>query len=333
MPHRPIRVAVLNDHVVGLDDRSDGMVDSLHVLVTEPLEVTGWAVWSMCWVSVYTMQTDRSWGPWVTAWWNIWRPQVVLTPRLAWGDPAVDESWACVHRWCCVHGIPIVALWTDLVTQADIRVAEQLSSHVTYHLSIDRSTPPPNAADPSQYVCLWTPQNPRRFYHHHGPRPIVASFIGERVGRPERESLLSMIQRAGVPLVMTGGRREADERLSMRAYAQVMRDSQMALDITSHPTDPHIKGRTFEALACGTLLVGEETPALQRYLAAGQEYVAYRAPTDAVEALRYYMAHPSEAREIAERGHRTYRRRFTPAHFWDQVFTALWGSTWMRLHR
>lgn len=66
--------------------------------------------------------------------------------------------------------------------------------------------------------------------------------------------------------------------------------------------------RLFEATGCGALLVTDHKDNLDNLFTVGEEVIAYRSLEECAELVRYYLAHPEEARRIAERGQaRTFR--------------------------
>lgn len=73
--------------------------------------------------------------------------------------------------------------------------------------------------------------------------------------------------------------------------------------------------RLYEATGVGTLLITDRKDNLGELFELGKEVVAYSSPEEADELIRYYIAHPDEAREIALAGQartlreHTYQRR------------------------
>ena len=66
--------------------------------------------------------------------------------------------------------------------------------------------------------------------------------------------------------------------------------------------------RLFEATGCGTLLVTDHKDNLHDLFTIGEEVIAYRSLEECAALVHYYIAHPEEARRIAERGQaRTFR--------------------------
>ena len=60
--------------------------------------------------------------------------------------------------------------------------------------------------------------------------------------------------------------------------------------------------RLFEATGCGALLVTDYKDNLEELFKIGEEIIAYRSLDECAALVRYYIAHPEEARAIAERG-------------------------------
>ena len=73
--------------------------------------------------------------------------------------------------------------------------------------------------------------------------------------------------------------------------------------------------RLYEATGVGTLLITDSKDNLGELFEIGKEVVAYSSPEEAAEMIRYYTAHPEEARVIARAGQErtlkdhTYKKR------------------------
>jgi glycosyltransferase involved in cell wall biosynthesis len=60
--------------------------------------------------------------------------------------------------------------------------------------------------------------------------------------------------------------------------------------------------RLYEATGCGTLLMNENTPDLNRIFRVGKEVVVYNDFADLVKKINYYLAHDEERSDIARAG-------------------------------
>ncbi len=71
--------------------------------------------------------------------------------------------------------------------------------------------------------------------------------------------------------------------------------------------------RLFEATGCGALLITDHKDNLADLFDIGREIVAYRSPEEALALVKYYLAHPDEARAIAQAGQARTLREHTYA--------------------
>ena len=73
--------------------------------------------------------------------------------------------------------------------------------------------------------------------------------------------------------------------------------------------------RLYEATGVGALLITDRKDNLGEIFEVGREVVAYGSAAEAAELIRHYIAHPEEARRIAQAGQartlaeHTYRQR------------------------
>ena len=90
-----------------------------------------------------------------------------------------------------------------------------------------------------------------------------------------------------------------------------------------HQNIPQIKARHFEIPACGGFIITSPADDIEKYYEPDKEIVLYRSYGELKEKIRYYIAHETERKKIAEaarartlRDH-TYRKRF------EEIFKAI----------
>jgi spore maturation protein CgeB len=81
----------------------------------------------------------------------------------------------------------------------------------------------------------------------------------------------------------------------------------------SYQTDV-IPIRVFDVLACGGFLIAEHSAELGELFEIGKEIEAYHTLDELEQKVEHYLAHPDEARAIAERGLAAVRARHTVRH-------------------
>jgi len=77
--------------------------------------------------------------------------------------------------------------------------------------------------------------------------------------------------------------------------------------------------RLFEATGCGALLVTDYKDNLNELFEVGKEVVAYRSPEECAALVKYYLANPKEAEEIARAGQERTLRDHTYAKRMEQT--------------
>ena len=306
-------------------DTSDGIVSHLELLIWGPLQSTGMATHTALYVERLERETGRPWGDVVSRYIADRKPDLVMPFSVDAETPYGREQYEEVARTCRRCGIPVVMICTDPYQTDRVELANSLLDHVDYHLPIS-PLPIPGVLDHDRYLYLWTPADPRYYYRSTERKDIPLSFIGERMGRPERAWIEPCLKRAGVPLLVGGGRGE--ERLSTARYAQIQRTSQMGIDVFSHPASPQLKGRVFELTACHTLLLEMANAAIELFFEPDVDYISVHSPEELVSKCRFYLDHEGDRTRIAHAGWRATMGRYTPGHFWSHVFDRVLGRGW-----
>jgi len=223
-------------------------------------------------------------------------------------------------------GIKIVSVYGDTFDDFAVRWMEEYASSVDVSIVQDcYSNYPAKVAAPETYMDAWTPQDPAVFRGNGGERPIDVSFVGRVQRYTSRKLYLSLLQEAGIEVMIAGGVSEAE--LPIADYAEIMRQSKITLNF-SHPVfdEPNYqcKGRTVEATLCGALLIEDQNPETVKWFAPGKDYVDFSDERDLVEKVRYYLDHPNERTQIAGHGHKTVTERYNADRYWKMVFNRVW---------
>ena len=100
-------------------------------------------------------------------------------------------------------------------------------------------------------------------------------------------------------------------------YVRVLQTSKITLNFSM---SGQLKGRVFEALHCGALLMEIDGTEITRYFRPGIEYVVYRDPADLADKIRYYLAHEEERAQIAAQGHDRAVQCYGSLQWWHQIW-------------
>lgn len=98
-------------------------------------------------------------------------------------------------------------------------------------------------------------------------------------------------------------------RISTEESVRIFNATQVNLNLHSStyhddvdPRGDFVNPRTFELAGCGAFQIVDQRSCLPALFEAGSELVAVSSGREMSEATRYYLAHPEERRQVAERG-------------------------------
>lgn len=92
---------------------------------------------------------------------------------------------------------------------------------------------------------------------------------------------------------------------------------------TDRPWLSAFNGRCFEAMLVGALLVTPHIDGFQRFFSAGQDYVVYTTPEDAVNKITHYLKNDVQQRSIAANGQRKLLSQMESKLWWSIVDNSL----------
>lgn len=86
---------------------------------------------------------------------------------------------------------------------------------------------------------------------------------------------------------------------------------------------PNLKVRQFEVPACGAFQITQDAEDLRSCYVFGKEVVIYKNKRDLVRKIRYYLDHPKEREEIAQRGYERTLRDHDAKKRFEKIFAAI----------
>jgi hypothetical protein len=156
------------------------------------------------------------------------------------------------------------------------------------------------------------------------PRDIPVSFIGADYGF--RRAVARDLIRCGIPL-QTFGRGWERGPVTVQQQVEIFNRSQINLGmggIGYSEELTNLKGRDFEIpVTGGGAYLTSFNSDLAQHFHVGHEILCYRSRDELVELVRYYLAHPNEAREIARAGRDRCLREHRWLHRFERVCRSL----------
>ena len=134
------------------------------------------------------------------------------------------------------------------------------------------------------------------------PKQYDVTFVGRSYGK--RADFVNALKNQGVDVRTFGQGWPNSGRVSQSELINIYNRSKITLNISfaSTGTRTQIKGRDFEAVGCGSLLLTRESSGIENYFVPGEEIVTYSDVEDAIKKLKYYLNNEEERVRIAQRG-------------------------------
>ncbi len=191
---------------------------------------------------------------------------------------------------------------------------------------------------PEKYACLWCPIQHEIFSRTGPPQDIDASFIGRTHAllhnefMPSHNQLHQYVYRdrflqamiaQGCAVFRAGGAQNTYP-LTSEMIAEYFRRSKITLNFSySSPGIKLFRGRVWEAMNCGPLLLEEENSSITRYLEPMLHYVPFSEPGDAVDKVKYFLKNDTYRQKIANAGYQMVHEEYNASRFWSECIKLL----------
>jgi len=247
-----------------------------------------------------------------------WGADIVLFSLL---NSSCDPSLEC-YKQLSEMGIYTIILWPDAGPIWGIQEMTRLNPYINIHLSWDKvpQHDVPNnlvKSKVSNHLCLWTPQNETLYYPD--TKNIDVSFLGSVAKYPDRINFINFVNNHNLNIVTGGGQRAG--KLTPEAYASIIRHSKIGINFSSSQTGVfhQAKGRIFEYIASGSLLLEQRNDAIRDFFEEDKHYVAFSDFQELVDKIQYYLNNEDERLAIAQAGYEHFKQNWTSNHYWTQL--------------
>lgn len=220
-------------------------------------------------------------------------------------------------------GIPIYQhLWDTIGREQEIRVVNLPFCNLAGDVASDAR----RFNDPKM-IQVWSAIDSRVFYDRGMKRDIDVCFVGsvDPTGQrwPQRSRMINYLKAQGVQVHVRGGQR--GNRLEWGEYAEILARSKISLNFSKDPNTntSQLKGRVFESMACGAMLLEDDGEETRKWFVSGQEWVEFASPDDMVAKAIYYLRHPAERQAIADAGRKRLEEQYSAGVMWKMVLNRL----------
>lgn len=143
-------------------------------------------------------------------------------------------------------------------------------------------------------------------------------FVGQVYGR--RERIIAALKKKHLNLTVFGHGSKGG-RLTFRELVCYLNRAKICINFSeaSEGNQLQFKARIFEAIGCGTLMLTEYLPGIEKYYMPGEEIDTWRSEKELIDKIDYYLTHDDKRKNIETKGYsrtineHTYVHRFCHA--------------------
>jgi len=238
-------------------------------------------------------------------------------------QPSVETIRILRKDW----DILIIAIWWDTGWNGFWESIQPVLPYVDVHVVVDNpllNFINKNKGEPyyNRFLPLWTSYDPLIYFNEGCTRDINVSFLGQVDGyRSYRMQYIQHLMKNNVPIYCSLFSRT--QQPSHSKYVEILKKSKIVLNFSYSVHSHGLKGRVFEAMLCGAMLLESENPQTRCYFTPGKDYVSFDSEDDLVDKIKYFLEHDDERVEIAARGELKARQYYNHTEFWGQVINKL----------
>ena len=176
-----------------------------------------------------------------------------------------------------------------------------------------------------RFLALWSSFDPAIYVNPGRTRDIDVSFLGQADSyRSGRVQYLDYLKGHNVPVFTSLLNRS--EQPPLTTYVEILQRSKIGLNFSQSVDSHQLKGRVFETMLCGAMLIEDDNPQTRCYFTPMTDYVSFTSPDDLADKIRHYLVHDDERAAIAARGEERTRALYNYELYWRRIFDALAAS-------
>ena len=116
---------------------------------------------------------------------------------------------------------------------------------------------------------------------------------------------------------------DRNKQMSHEEMGQILGRSKIGINFAFSVDRNQLKGRVFEILFSGAMLLESENEQTASLFENGKDYVSFTTKEDMTEKVKYYLANDQERNRIAESGRNTAIEKYNGTIFWQTIFKRL----------
>jgi hypothetical protein len=219
-----------------------------------------------------------------------------------------------------------IAVWWDTCSKNFPKINLRNQRAINFHVIIDNPTMNLDytqicSEDKEKLLFLFCPYNINCLFKPL-KKDINFSFLGQiNSYRNTRREFVDYLTLNNIEGYLSTD--ERSDQVSHEKYGEILGRSKIGLNF-SYSVDKHqLKGRVFETILAGALLLESKNDQTAALFEDGEEFVSFTTKEDLLEKIKHYVFNDIERNRIAENGRRKVMELYNGFNFWQIIFQKL----------
>lgn len=208
----------------------------------------------------------------------------------------------------------LISIWGDLEAEEQRTLAKSVEKYMWKSIG----TANKEVVESLGYIYMHVPKDPRHFNNPNKERDIEVLFNGSfGHGREERREVLQYLLDNGVKLIACGS--EGLDHFTTEEYADLYKRAKIAISFSKARGMDVVNARVFEAMLCGSMLLNQESPELDKLYIKDNDFVEWKDKEDLLKKVWYYLENAKERETIADNGCNKTQEIYSAQIFWEKI--------------
>ncbi len=222
--------------------------------------------------------------------------------------------------------IPIVAFWWDTCWKGFYKEIHPMLPYIDINIVLDNPNLYFIIDKPffHKFVYMISQYDQNIFYNKETDRDIPVFFSGQIGGyRDHRSGYIDYIKNRVSGLFLTENKSKQPE---LPEYVKLLNRTKIGINF-SYSHDCHqLKGRVFEIMRCGAMLMENENDQISRLFIPMVDYVPFSTKEDLLQKIHFYIHNDDERCRIAANGYKK-AMKYSNSHnvFWTNIIERISG--------
>ena len=220
----------------------------------------------------------------------------------------------------------IIAIWWDTCSDKFTKMYFSKQTIFDLHIIVDNPTlnldyNSINKYEIDKIIALYPPYNINSYFYPLN-KDINYSFLGQIDSyRSYRKEYITFLDNCNIKGLLKFDNRTT--QITHKEYCEILGRSKIGINFSFSVDKHQIKGRVFEFIMSGALLLESKNDQIEKLFDENIEYVSFNTKEEMYEKIKYYLEHETERAVIVKNAIDKINLKYNGTLFWQTIFNKL----------